>query len=215
MSPFLMKLLGGAGAGKAAHSFLHPEKGYEKAQEQYDKYYNQGQGYLQPYNQNGQDQYGNVNSAINNLMNPSGLYDQWLNDYEQSDASKFAQGRAHDNGMRALSAMGMLGSTPGLQALQAGESEIGAQDEQRYIDRMIQQYLQGANLAQGVYGQGFGAASQQGQNAMNMGNNSAQAAFGRQNAPGEMFANVLGNAAGAYMGANGMGGNGGWSTGGR
>ena len=36
-------------------SFLHPEKGYKAAQEQLDKYYQQAQGNLQPYNQNGLD----------------------------------------------------------------------------------------------------------------------------------------------------------------
>ena len=45
-----------------------------------------------------------------------------------------------------------------------------------------------------------------GQNAQQMGNNSAEMAFGQQNAPGQMFGNLLGTAAslgGSYMGMQG------------
>ena len=84
---------------------------------------------------------------------------KFLGDYQQSDASRYSQGRAMNNGLDMLSSMGMLGSTPGLQSLQAGASQIGAQDEQRYIDQMIQQYLQGAGLAQGIYGKALSSRS--------------------------------------------------------
>ncbi len=188
-------------------SFLHPERGYEKGQEQMDKYYQQGQGYLQPYQQQGQEQYGNLQEAIQSLLNPSSLHDRWLQDYNQSDASKMSQARAMEQGNRAASSMGIMGSTPALQAMQAGSAEIGAQDQQRYIERMIQQYLQGAGLAQGVYGQGAQAGNMMGQNAMNMGQNAAEMAYGKQNAPGQLFGNLLGtgaNLAGGYMGMQGM-----------
>src|SRR5580692_10819243 len=114
-------------------SFLHPERGYKKGQEQLDKYYQQGQEYLQPYNQNGQEAYGHLSGALENLLNPSQLYDQWLGDYQQSEASKMAQERAMHQGNRAASSMGIAGSTPALQAIQAGTNEIGAQDQERFI----------------------------------------------------------------------------------
>lgn len=195
------------GLGKMFKSFMRPEKGYEKGQEQLDKYYQQGQNYLQPYNQQGQEQYGNLSGAIEGLLNPSSLHDRWLQDYNQSEASKIAQARAMEQGNRAASSMGIMGSTPALQAMQAGSSEIGAQNQMRYIEQMIQQYLQGAGLAQNVYGQGANAASMQGQNAMNMGGESANMAFGKQNAPGQLFGNILGSAAnlyGANMGSSAM-----------
>lgn len=202
---------------RGAKSFLNPGKGYEKAQNQLNKYYNESQGYLQPYNQHGQEAYGNLNTAMQSLMNPSQLYDQFLGNYEQSDASKYAQGNAMNNGLDMLASMGMLGSTPGLQSLQAGASQIGAQDQQRYMEQMINQYLQGAGLAQNIYGQGASAAGQMGQNAANMGNNSAEMAFGKQNAPGQMFGNLLGtgaNLAGSFMGMNGANNmSGAWKTG--
>lgn len=188
-------------------SFLNPGKGYQKGQQQLDKYYQQAQQQMQPYNQNAQNMYGQLSDATTNLLNPSSLMDKWLNDYEMSDQAQFAQNRAMDSGQNAASAMGLVGSSPALQALQYGQNEIGAQDEQRYIDRMIQQYLQGAGLAQNIYGQGANAAGAMSNNAMNMGSDAANMAFGRQNAPGKMFADLLGTGAGlagSYMGMQGM-----------
>lgn len=188
-------------------SFLNPGKGYQKAQNQLTNYYNQGQNYLQPYSQNAQSMYGNLSGAVENLLNPSQLLDQWMNDYEMSDMAKLAQNRAMDNGMSALSSMGLLGSTPGIQAIQAMGNEIAAQDEQRFIERMINQYMQGAQLAQGIYGTGANAGQQLSNNANQMGQNSAEMAYGRQNAPGQLFGSLLGtgsNLAGAYMGMQGM-----------
>lgn len=204
--------LGVGGLFKGFKSFMHPEKGYQKAQEQLDQYYNQGQQYLQPYNQQGQEQYGNLSGAVNNLLNPSSLMDRWMQDYKQSEQSKIAQARAMESGNNAASAMGMVGSTPALQAMQAGASEIGAQDEQRYIERLIQQYLQGANLAQGIYGQGANTTGAMSNNAANMGQNSAQMAYGRQNAPGQMFNDLLKTGAYAYTGGTSGGGSNPWST---
>lgn len=179
-------------------SFLHPEKGYQKGQEQLNKYYQQSQNYLQPYQQHGEEAYGNLSDAMQSLLNPSGLHDRWLQDYDQSEASKIAQARAMEQGNRAASSMGIMGSTPALQAMQAGTAEIGAQDQQRYIDQMIQQYLQGAGLAQNIYGTGANAGNMMGQNAMNMGSSSAEMAYGKQNAPGQMFNDLLKTGAYAF-----------------
>lgn len=204
--------LAGILPSKMFKSFLHPERGYEKGQEQLNQYYDQSQNYLQPYNQQGQAAYEPLYGAMQNLLNPADLYDQFMNSYQQSDASKFAQERAMNQGNRAASSMGILGSTPALQAIQAGTAEIGAQDEQRYLERLINQYIQGAGLAQGIYGTGAQAGSQQAQNAQNMGSGSAQLAFGKQNAPGEMFSHLLGQGIGAAGTAAGNMGGGGWST---
>ena len=53
-------------------SFLHPEKGYQGAQGQLDKYYNEGQGYQQPYNQNGINQGKTLTDAIQQFVSLSG-----------------------------------------------------------------------------------------------------------------------------------------------
>lgn len=206
------------GLFKGLKSFLHPEKGYEKAQNALQPYFEQSQQYLQPYNQHGQEAYGHLSGAMEKLLNPAALHDEWLNNYHESDAARFAKERASNEGLWAANAMGLGGSTPALSAIQAGRARIGAEDEQRFIDQLLQKYLSGANIAQGIYGQGAQAGSQLGQNAYHHGQNLAELAYGRQNAPGQLFGNLIGSAAnlsGAYMG-NTAGNNIAkpWSTGG-
>lgn len=177
-------------------SFLHPGKGYEKGQEQLDKYYNQSQGYLNPYNQNGQNQYGNLNDIIKNLMDPTELNKKWTESYTESPQAKQAEAMANEHGANAASSMGLMGSNTALQATQAGTTQIGLDDRQNYLDNLMQKYLAGANLAQGIYGTGANAAGQQSQNANNMGQNSAEMAYGKQNAGGNMLSGLIGTAAG-------------------
>lgn len=201
-------------------SFLHPGRAYDKAQGQLDKYYNQGQGYLNPYNQGGQDQYGKLNQATNELLDPQALYDKWSKGYQESEAAKQNEGIAKEHGLDAASSMGIMGSTPALNAIQAGTSGIVAQDKQKYLDDLMDKYKSGISSAQGLYNTGAGAAGQESQNAMNMGSNSAQMAFGKQNAGGDMFGKSMGMFAKMlqdYL-TGGMGtgsyGRGAWSSGG-
>jgi hypothetical protein len=179
-------------------SFLHPEKGYQAGQQQLDKYYDQAQGNLQPYNQNGQDQYANLNEYIKNLMNPEELQNKWASGYTESPQAQQAQTMAQEHGLNAANSMGLMGSNTALNATQAGTTQIGLNDRQNYLDNLMQKYLAGAGLSQGVYGTGASSAGQMGQNAMNQGQNSAQMSFGQQNAPGSMFGNVLGAGLGLF-----------------
>ena len=199
--------------------WLHPGRGYEKGQEQLDKYYGQGQGFLNPYNQQGQDQYKNMQEYLKNLMNPQGLQDQWAKGYKESDAAKSMEGIAQQHGLDAASSMGLMGSSPALQAIQAGTSGIAAQDKQSYMDDLMKKYMAGMGLTSNIYGTGASAAGQQSQNAMNMGNNSAQMAFGQQNAGGDLFSKLLGSGLGLFGGymnnRNSSGGPNPWNTGGR
>tara|TARA_R110000868_G_scaffold335547_1_gene596441 strand:+ start:24856 stop:25482 length:627 start_codon:yes stop_codon:yes gene_type:complete len=202
-------------------SFLHPDRGYKAGQEQLDKYYNQAQQQYQPFINQGQNAYGGLNEAMQNLLDPQALQDKWASGYKESDAAKQMEGMAQEHGLNAASSMGLMGSSPALQAIQAGTSQIGAQDRQSYLDNLMQKYLAGTGIAQSVYGTGANAAGQAGQNAMNMGQNSAQMAFGQQNAPGDMFSKLLQGAAsfatpiGQAWGMNKLGlNNSPWSTGG-
>lgn len=187
-------------------SFLHPERGYQAGQEQLDKFYNQaqnfynqGQANLAPYNQQGQSQYANLNNYIQNLMNPQALQDKWASGYKESEAAKNLEDIAQQHGLNAASALGLMGSTPALQAIQQGTSQIGAADREQYLKDLMKKYELGAGLSQGIYGTGASAAGQQsqnamgmGQNAMNMGQNAAQLAYGQENAPGDLLSKGLG-----------------------
>lgn len=184
-------------------SFLNPGKGYEKGQEQLNKFYNQAQSFQQPYNQNAQNQYGNLNEYIMALMDPEALQNKWADGYTESESAKNAERMAQEHGLDVASSMGLMGSNTALQATQAGATQIGLNDRQNYLDNLMQKYLAGANLAQGIYGQGSSAAGQMGQNAMNMGNSSAEMAYGKQNAGGNMLAGLIGQGIGAISGPAG------------
>jgi hypothetical protein len=192
-------------------SFLHPGKGYEKGQEQLGQYYNQAQGYgkeaqgyLNPYNQNGQEAYGGLSEAMKALLDPQALQDKWSKGYQESEGAKQAEGMATEHGLDAASSMGLMGSSPALQAIQGGTTKIGLDESNNYMDNLMQKYLAGIGVGQGIYGTGANAASGMSNNAMNMGNNamkmgenSANMAYGKQNAGGNMFANLLGMVGGA------------------
>lgn len=203
-------------------SFLNPQKGYEKGQDQLDKYYNQGQSYLNPYNQFGQAAYGNLSQAMKRLLDPAALQADWIKSYSMSPAAKNATDLATQSGLDAASSMGLMGSNTALNALQGGASKIALNDRQNYLDNLMQKYMAGAGIAGNIFNTGAGAATSLSNNAMNMGNNSAQMAFGQQNAPGDLFGKLLGTGIGLYTGKSGRGvadatagsGSGGWSFGG-
>ena len=51
-------------------SWLHPDRGYKEANNVLTNAYNEGKGFQQPYNQNGQNQTNILQDLINNLTNP-------------------------------------------------------------------------------------------------------------------------------------------------
>ena len=185
-------------------SFLHPERGYAAGQGQLDRYYNQGQGYQQPYNQMGQQAGQGLNTAMGRLMDPASLQNEWSQGYETSPQALQAQELAKQQGLSSMSAQGVMGSTPALQAMQAGESQIGLNDRQNYLDNLMQKYQAGIGIGQNMYNRGAQAGSQMGQNAMNMGQSSAGMAYGQQNAPGSLFGNLMG--AGVGLAGSALGG---------
>lgn len=191
-------------------SFLHPEKSYDKAKQELEKYYqqsqdlyNQGQGYLQPYNQNGMETYGKYSGAMDKLLNPAGLQDEWSKNYQESDIAKQNEAMATQHGLNSASAMGLMGSQPALSAIQSGTAGIVAQDRQQYLDDLMKKYMTGIGIGQDIYGKGASAANSmsgnamnQGKNAMQMGENASQMEFNKNNAQGDLFGKLLGGAGG-------------------
>ncbi len=180
-------------------SLFNPGKGYKKAGEQYEKYYNQAQGYMDPYMQQGKNQMGRLNEAENSLLDPAGLENKWASGYEMSPYAKQMQDQAKGSGMDALSSMGLLGSSTGINTLQQGASNIMNKDRQQYMNDLMDKYKTGIGLGQGMYNTGAGMASNMGTNAMNQGNRMGEAKFGQQNAQGDMFRNMINQAIKAAM----------------
>jgi len=181
-------------------SFLHPGRGYQKGQQQLDKYYQQANSFQQPFLNNASSAYGGLNTAMQNLLDPEALQSKWAESYEESPAAQQARVLATQSGLDAASSMGLMGSSPALSALQEGATNISLKDRANYMNDLMQKYMAGIGVGQNIYGTGANAAGQMGQNAMNMGQNSAQMAFGQQNAGGDLFSKILGGTLGLVGG---------------
>ncbi len=190
----------------AANSFAHPEKGYAKGQEQLDKYYQQAQGYLQPYNQYGQNAYAGYSGAMNKLLDPAALEAEWINSYNESPSAKNTEAIAQEHGLDAASSLGLMGSNTALNAIQGGTSQIALDDRQNYLNDLMQKYTLGTNIGGNIYNTGASTAGAMSNNATNMGQNSAQLAYGQQNARGDLFGKLLGTGAGIMSGGWTLGG---------
>lgn len=175
-------------------SWLHPGRAYEKGAQVSEDYYQQAQGQMQPYAQQGQEAYGQLSPAIQNMLNPQQLYDQWAQGYQESPYAKQMQEKSMNQGLQAASSMGMLGSTPALRALQEGSSMISNADRENYLNKLLGMYTQGATQAQNIYGQGANMASQMGNQTYQHGGNMAQAAYGQQAAGGNMINELINDA---------------------
>lgn len=195
-------------------SFFSPGKAYKKAGKQLEKYYNQGQGYLQPYNQQGQQQFQRLMDQAGALNDPAALQAKWASGYEMSPQAKQLQQKATTSGLDAASSMGLMGSSSALNNIQNSAGEIMQGDRQNYMNDLMQKYLASIGIGQNLYGTGANAAGAMSQNAMNQGQNMAAVKYGQQSAPGEMFGKLLGMGMNGIMnfqtgGSGGAGGGGG------
>jgi hypothetical protein len=206
-------------------SFLHPGQPYKDAQGQMDKYYGDAQGALQPYMDFGTQTGGGLSEMFQNLLHPEKLQDEWMKSYETSEQARNMQEQAKQSGLDTASAMGLMGSSPALQAIQQGQSQIGAADRQSYLDALMDKYKTGIGLGENIYGTGASAAGQFGQQGMHMGETSGGLAGGAGQAGGRLFGQglgVLGSIGGSFLGPMGTAvggalgkGIGNWLTGGK
>lgn len=180
-------------------SFFNPQRGYEDAAKQLQQYYQQAQGNLQPYAMNGQNIFQSLLGQYQKLSNPADLENQWASTYTMSPYAKNLQGQATQSGLDAASSMGLMGSSAALNNIQNSAGNIMQSDRQQYLDDLMDKYKTAIGLGQNIYGTGANAAGMLSNNAMNMGNNMAQAAYGEANAPGNMFGGLLALAANAAI----------------
>lgn len=168
-----------------------PGKGYRQAGKEIKKVYEQGQGYLQPYNQGGLDQLQKLLGAEGNLLDPSKLQNEWAKSYEISPYAKQLQDQAKASGMDAASSQGLLGSSSAINAIQQGSSNIMNADRQKFMDDLMQKYMAGIGIGQNIFNTGAGAAGQMSQNANQYGQNMAGVKFGQANAPMNQLMNMF------------------------
>lgn len=173
-------------------SFFHPEDAYKKAEEAARQGYEKAQGYQQPFFQGGVDQYGRLNEATGQLLDPATLQNQWSQGYETSPYAQQLLKQNQASGLDAASAMGLNGSSAALGNIQQGAGNIVAQDRQQFMDDLMKKYMTGIGLGSSLYGTGASAGANLGGQAMSQGENMAGLQYGRYSAPGELFGKLLG-----------------------
>lgn len=168
-----------------------PGKGYRAGGKEIKKGYEQGQGYLNPYNQAGQDQLQKLLAAQGNLLDPSKLQGEWAKGYEISPYAKQLQDQAKAGGLDAASSQGLLGSSTATNAIQQGSSNIMNADREKYMNDLMQKYMAGIGIGQNIFGTGASAAGQMSNNAMDYGKQRGSMEFGKANAPMDMLMNMF------------------------
>jgi hypothetical protein len=182
----------GIGGGLGFLNSLFGKDPYEEAQKQAQEGWQQAQQYEQPYHQQGLDQYGRLNQATGELLNPAELQNQWASGYESSPYAKQLLAMNQSQGLDAASQMGLLGSSAALGNIQQGAGNIVAQDRQKYLDDLMQKYMQGIGLGKDIYGVGAQAGTNLGAQAMTQGENMAQLRAGHSIYPQQQLENAAG-----------------------
>ncbi len=176
-------------------SFLHPEKGYEKAEKASRQGYEESKQYQLPYQQWGMQVHPNLAKAFLNLEDPAKLQGEWANSYETSPQAQRAMEMSKGQGMDAASSMGLMGSSAAMGNIQQGAGDIMLKDRQNFLNDLMQKYMSAIGLGTNLYNTGAQVGQNMGNNAVRQSENMAQLAYNKQNAPGQMFGGMLSGAA--------------------
>jgi hypothetical protein len=194
-------LAGGFGLGDSVHSMLNPDEGYRAAADQMRKAWEQAQGFQDPYRKAGLDQTGRLNDAENKLLDPSALLADWMSKYQTSPFAQKSMANAKESGLDAASSMGLMGSSSALNNIQNSSSDIMNADRSQYLNDMMQKFMGGIGIGQNMFNTGAATAGNMGKEALGVGENLGQAAYGEKNAPGQFLKDMLAMGAKAWMGS--------------
>lgn len=185
---------------RMANSFLHPERGYQKAYDEEQAALDRFRNQLQPYQQAGIGQLPQLQQATGALLDPAKLESDWTNSYQQSPYLKQLLGESKEAGLDAASSMGLMGSSAALGNIQKSATGLGEQFRSQYLDDLMKKYLAGIQTSKGIYDTGANIAGTAGAGELEMGQELARMLFNRQNAPGALFGPLAGTAIGAFAG---------------
>lgn len=194
--------------GKGIDSYLNPDKGYKDAAKQMQEYFQKAQSFQEPYRAQGLGQIGRLNTAQNELSDPSALLAKWMKSYETSPFAEKSMANAKEAGLSGASSMGLMGSSTALNNIENSAGDIMNADRSQFLSDLMQKYMAGIGIGQNMYGIGASTAGNMGNQAMEMGGNMGEMAYGAANAPGDRLAQLLSNGAkayGAYMNPAGGG----------
>lgn len=196
------KWAAGLGGGALLAGLMGTSDAYGDAQKQLQQYYGQAQGDMRPFIQAGQGAIAPMQGAAAALMDPAKLREQWLSSYQLSPEAKMEQGMATQQGLGAASSMGLLGSSPALRSIQGGTAQIGLQDQQNYLQDLMNKYTTGINVNKSLLGTGANLTGTWGEGGLaeNMGNEMANMQYGKEESPWSTIGSLIGGAGGFLAG---------------
>lgn len=177
--------------GRMIHSFINPEEPFQEAQREAQRGWGEAKGFEMPFMQQGQEQYGPLNQARQELMNPADLFNKWASTYETSPYAKRELEQNQQAGLEAASSMGLMGSSGALNNIQKGAGDIVSSDRQKYLDDLMDKYMKGIGLGSSLYGTGANMGGLLGQQAQQQGVNMGNLKYGESRAPSQLFENLI------------------------
>jgi hypothetical protein len=172
--------IGNAFGGILGGMFGHSDKPYETAGQQYQQYGNMGRQTQMPFYQAGQQAIPAYQNWLQSQSNPSEFINSLMGNYQESPYARYLQQQSMRAGQNMASANGLSGSTPFMQQMQQNAANISSQDMNQWLQNVL-----GINTQ---YGQGQQNLMTGGQNAANsltnlygnLGNQMAEAEYGRE-----------------------------------
>lgn len=148
-------------SGGQSQGYGDIQKYLQQGTQQMQGDYNQGQAYLNPYNQAGQSAIPDIQKFLGGI--PGQMNGNWMQGYNESPYAKYMTNKSLNAMNNAAAATGQLGTAPNQQSNADTANSIASQDAQNYFNNNMaqsNQYLGGlGDLARG----GLSAAQSQGQ----------------------------------------------------
>lgn len=177
--------------GEILRSYFHPERGYEGAEDQLRKFYDEARGRAKPYLETGEAQVGPLTTAEKELLDPQTLLNKWIQGYSTSPYAQQLQREAQSTGLSGASAQGLLGSSSALQNIEQTGTDIMQKDRENYLRNLMEKYMTGINLGQNLYGVGANMTGAMNTLGQRTGENIAGTTYGRLTAPGNILTNLI------------------------
>lgn len=190
----------GGEIGNMLESFFHPEKGYEEAEREFRKAWEQSRATQQPFINQGQSMFPGLQGAYGALLDPEGLLNKWMSGYQTSPYAKQSIANATQSGLDAASQQGLLGSSAATQNIQNSANYLMNKDRQAYLDDLMKKYMEGVGLGKDIYGIGANMAGELGRQGMEFGRDIGGAKQWEFNAPGNLLGRLINMGANIYTG---------------
>jgi hypothetical protein len=199
VNPYLAAGAGGAAGAGLGAMFADWNNPADAAMGSMNQIPGQLNKYLQPYIDQGQSQYGNLNNQYGQLMNdPGGRLNQIGQGYHQSPGFQFAMQQALQGGNHAAAAGGMAGSPQHEQQNMTLATNLANQDYNQWMQNALGMYGKGLSGSQSIYDTGAKTGISMGEDMASYLANKAKLQYEGQNAENEhqggMWGSFLGGA---------------------